>query len=138
MAVGWWARASNGLSRTTGRRSSSTIIWDWAARHLLFRLDPHSSPTTFSPSATATSIRLCDQGMAEWSNNGDPDDYPPRSLSRDSSRDRRRPGTASGASRLMILVANYLPRLTAGMVRPTPRKRRMVSMNLATEIGFDR
>jgi hypothetical protein len=20
---------------------------------------------------------LCDQGMAEWSNNGDPDDYPP-------------------------------------------------------------
>src|SRR6516225_4078539 len=51
---------------------------------------------------------------------------------------RRRPGTASGASRLRILVANYLPRLTAGMVRPTPRKRRMVSMNLATEIGFDR
>src|SRR5215813_5198130 len=84
------------------------------------------------------SLRLCDQGMAEWSNNGDPDDYPPRWLSRDSSRDRRRSGTASGASRLMILVANYLPRLTAGMVRPTPRKRRMVSMNLATEIGFDR
>ena len=24
-----------------------------------------------------TSLRLCDQGMAEWSNNGDPDDYPP-------------------------------------------------------------
>src|SRR5215813_8974591 len=23
------------------------------------------------------SLRLCDQGMAEWSNNGDPDDYPP-------------------------------------------------------------
>ena len=23
-----------------------------------------------------------DQGMAEWSNNGDPDDYPPRWLSR--------------------------------------------------------
>jgi len=22
------------------------------------------------------SLRLCDQGMAEWSNNGDPDDYP--------------------------------------------------------------
>src|SRR5262249_46914507 len=41
------------------------------------------------------SLRLCDQGMAEWSNNGDPDDYPPRWLSRDSSRDRRRPGTAS-------------------------------------------
>jgi hypothetical protein len=36
------------------------------------------------------------------------------------------------------LVANYLPRLTAGMVRPSPRKRRMVSMNLETEIGFDR
>jgi hypothetical protein len=35
-------------------------------------------------------------------------------------------------------VANYLPRLTAGMLRPSPRKRRMVSMNLATEIGFDR
>jgi hypothetical protein len=28
------------------------------------------------------SLRLCDQGMAEWSNNGDPDDYPPRWLSR--------------------------------------------------------
>jgi hypothetical protein len=24
------------------------------------------------------SLRLCDQGMAEWSNNGDPDDNPPR------------------------------------------------------------
>src|SRR5215831_2939277 len=28
------------------------------------------------------SLRLCDQGMAEWSNNGDPDDYPPRWVSR--------------------------------------------------------
>src|SRR5215470_11066847 len=28
--------------------------------------------------------------------------------------------------------------LTAGMVWPTPRKRWMVSMNLATEIGFDK
>src|SRR5215831_19393798 len=28
------------------------------------------------------SLRLCDQGMAEWSNNGDPDDYPPRWSSR--------------------------------------------------------
>ena len=28
------------------------------------------------------SLWLCDQGMAEWSNNGDPDDYPPRWLSR--------------------------------------------------------
>jgi hypothetical protein len=28
------------------------------------------------------SLRLCDQGMAEWSNNGDPDDYPPRWISR--------------------------------------------------------
>jgi hypothetical protein len=26
------------------------------------------------------SLRLCDQGMAEWSNNGDPDDYPPRGM----------------------------------------------------------
>src|SRR5262249_884321 len=31
-----------------------------------------------------------------------------------------------------------LPRLTAGMVRPTPRKRRMVSMNWATGAGFDK
>jgi hypothetical protein len=36
------------------------------------------------------------------------------------------------------LVANYLPWLTAGMLEPTPRKRRMVSMNLGTEIGLDR
>src|SRR5215467_15947837 len=60
--------------------------------------------------------------MAEWSNNGDPDDYPPRWLSRDSSRDRSRPGTASGASRLMILVANYLPRLTGRNAQADPEK----------------
>jgi hypothetical protein len=29
-------------------------------------------------------------------------------------------------------------RLTAGILRPTPRKRRMVSMNLGAEIGFDK
>jgi hypothetical protein len=29
-------------------------------------------------------------------------------------------------------------RRTAGILRPTPRKRRMVSTNLATGIGFDR
>jgi transposase-like protein len=46
--------------------------------------------------------------------------------------------TADKSSSRWLLVANYLPRLTAGMVRPSPRKRRMVSMNLATEIGFDR
>jgi hypothetical protein len=28
--------------------------------------------------------------------------------------------------------------LTAGMLRPTPKKRRTVSMNLGTEIGFDK
>jgi hypothetical protein len=46
--------------------------------------------------------------------------------------------TADKSSSRWLLVANYLPRLTAGMVRLSPRKRRMVSMNLATEIGFDR
>jgi hypothetical protein len=29
-------------------------------------------------------------------------------------------------------------RLRAGILWPTPRKRRMVSMNLGTEIGFDK
>jgi hypothetical protein len=29
-------------------------------------------------------------------------------------------------------------RLTAGILWPTPRKRRMVSMNLVNEIGFDK
>jgi hypothetical protein len=32
----------------------------------------------------------------------------------------------------------FQSRRTAGILRPTPRKRRMVSMNLATGIGFDR
>jgi hypothetical protein len=46
--------------------------------------------------------------------------------------------TADKSSSRWLPVANYSPRLTAGILRPTPRKRRMVSMNLGTEIGFDK
>src|SRR5260221_10758087 len=53
-AAGWWARASNGLSRPIGRRKSSIIILDWTTGHLPFLLGLHSSPATLSPRATAT------------------------------------------------------------------------------------
>jgi len=57
---------------------------------------------------------------------------------RDRREKHRAPCRDTERARSERLVANYLPWLTAGMLRPTPRKRRMVSMNLGTEIGLDR
>jgi len=57
---------------------------------------------------------------------------------RDRREKHRAPCRDTEQARVRTSMANYLPWLTAGMLRPTPRKRRMVSMNLGTEIGLDR
>ena len=58
-----------------------------------------------------------DQGMAEWSNNGDPDDYPPRWLSR----------ALCKAGRVGVLdqVHNTLHPAPNGAFRAEPRTTRL-------------
>src|SRR5436309_3336913 len=58
-----------------------------------------------------------DQGMAEWSNNGDPDDYPPRWLSR----------ALCKAGRVGVLdqVHNTLHPAPDGAFRAEPRTTRL-------------